>query len=64
MCCMALCHRADFSSALHARGITLLDDAWAANGAGLIKNVLELFVINRGCEKFWGEKSERKKYCC
>lgn len=50
---LALCHRAAFSSALHTRGITLLDDSWAADGVGVTKNVLELFVISRGCEKFW-----------
>lgn len=61
---LALCHRATFSCALHARGIILPDDSWVASGAGFIKNVLGLFVISGGCGKFRGEKSERKKYCC
>lgn len=56
---LAPCPRAAFSSALHARGIALLGGSWAANRVGVAKNVLELFVISRGCEK--GEKKVRGK---
>lgn len=37
------------------------DDSWAANRAGFIKNVLELFIISTGCGKCRGEKKGRGK---